>query len=536
MRRALRQWCFILVAVCLVAVTLMVHPHLTIAQGGPGMPGSPPLPPLRDVIVHGAHIPPIYYNNTEVHAYNQLVGKEAGIVMAFYSWDFLMPDTQCGYIDITLRRPPRPSPYDCGPQPTGPTVDTTMMLTWEPNRNPAAPYSCPLMQGGRTNLDAVINGQCDAYIDEFARRIKLLHDRDGDRFMIRLAHEMNLANSLWYQNSPGYPAKFVAFWRHVVDRFRAMGISREAAQFVWSPNYSSNPVVEWNTIPNYYPGDDYVEWIGLSGYNWYGVNGNDPNWRTFQDLYNRPDPALGGKGVLEFLHCTYAKPIVLAEIGTVDGGTPERSKAKWIKDTMQNISAYPFIKAIVWFNDYAFGSPGSADFRVTQGSSDSPDPLHYPGWHNSLGAATDEWRTALANPNVLDRVPPLETVTPTGTVCSPLPLPPELRITNRILAEPGETVGVPLIGIRLLETNYALRVEGMPGGYGSGFIPANVFQSSPVSTLRITIPGNANLATYPLRAFGDSTVNQAQSQQFYLEIIDEVSRTYLPLMSRTTPD
>lgn len=535
MHRFLRQWSVVFIAALLLAVAFVFQPDTGSAQGGPTMPGSPPLPPLRDAIIHGAHIPPIYYNNTEVEAYNQQVGKDAGIVMAFYSWDFLMPDTQCGFIDMTMRRPPRPSPYDCGPQPTGPQLNTTLMLTWEPNRNPASPYGCPLMQGGRTNLDVVISGQCDNYIDEFARRLKNLYDRNGDKFMIRMAHEMNIADSLWYQNSPGYPAKFVAFWRHVVDRFRAVGVPREAAQFVWSPNYASHPAIDWNTIPNYYPGDDYVDWIGLSGYNWYGANGNDPNWRSFQNIFNSPDPQLGGKSVLEFLHCAYAKPIVLAEIGTVDGGTPERSKAKWIQDTMRELPAYPFIKAIVWFNDFAFGSPGSADFRVTEGSSDVGDPLHYPGWHRSLGAPTDVWRDALANPNIWDQMPSLASLTPTGTFCSPLPLPPELRVTNRVIAGRGETVSLPVVGLRLLETNYALRVDGLPGGFGTSFIPANVYQSSPNSTLRITVPNNATLTTHSLRAYGDSSVNQAQSQLFQLQVVERSTHIYMPLMNRMGP-
>lgn len=535
MPRFLRQWCGVLITALLFAVAISLQPQIGIAQGGPSMPGVPPLPPLRDAIIHGAHIPPIYYNNTEVHAYNQLMGEQAGIVMAFYSWGFQMPDTQCGFVDLTMRRPPRPAPYDCGPQPTGPEVRTTLMMTWEPNQNPAAPYACPLMQGGRTNLDAVINGQCDGYLDEFARRLKALHDRSGDKFMLRLAHEMNIGDQLWFQNNPGYPAKYVAFWRHVVDRIRAQGLSREAVQFVWSPNYASNPATEWNNIPNYYPGDEYVDWIGLSGYNWYGANGQDPNWRSFQQIFNSPDPQLGGKGVLEFLHCAYAKPIVLAEIGTVEGGTPERSKAKWIQDTMREIPAYPFIKAVVWFNDYAYSTPGNADFRVTAGSSDSPDPLHYPGWSNPMGAATDEWRNAISQPHIFDHVPPLVTVTPTGTVCSPLPLPPELRVTSRVIAEPGETVGVPLVGFRLLETNYALRVDGLPGGFGTSFLPWAVYQSSPNSTLRITVPNNAALTTHTLRAYGDSSVNQAQSQAFYLQIVEDSTRIYLPLANRMGP-
>lgn len=531
MHRYLRLWGVLIIAAGLLGIAALSYPGIGTAQSDLTVSESSPDAMQSNSIVQGVHIPPIYYNNTEVSAYNQLLGKNAGIVMVFYSWDFQMPDTHCGYVDMTLRRPPRQTPYDCGPHPTGPEIQTTLMFTWEPNGNPASPYSCPLMQGGRTNLDAVINGQCDAYIDEFARRIKSLHAQHGDSFMLRLAHEMNISSSVWFQDNPDYPAKFVAFWRHVVDRFRAVGVSREAAQFVWSPNYRSYPAVEWNAIPNYYPGDEYVEWVGLSGYNWYGTHGNDPNWLTFDDIYDTPDPMLEDKGILEFLHCAYAKPIVIAEIGTVDGGTPERSKAAWIRNAMQEVWAYPFVKAIVWFNDYAFSVPGNADFRISQGSSEDDDPLHYPGWHRSLGQATDAWREGIAHPNVIEQVPPLADITPDETICSSLPQ-PQLNVPNLAFGEPGETLELSVTGMGLSETSYQLRIEDVPAGFNATFTPPTINQDNPYSMLRITIPAGVPMNTYTLQAFGDSNVNQAQSPPFRVEIVEQVFRSYLPLAGR----
>jgi hypothetical protein len=529
MRRYLRLWGVIATLAVLLAGPLVFHPLVGVAQDKLPIKSVTSPTASGNTITHGVHIPPIYYNNTEVHAYNQLVGKDAGIVMVFYSWGFQMPDVQCGFIDMTLRRPPRPAPYDCGPHPTGPEIDTTLLLTWEPNSNPESPYDCPLIQGGRANLDVVINGECDPYLDAFARQLLALHQRYGDRFMLRLAHEMNLSDNVWFENDPSYPATYVNFWRHVVDRFRAVGVSREVVQFVWSPNHASRPTAEWNAIPNYYPGDDYVEWVGLSGYNWFGTHGNDPEWRTFDEIFNAPDPTLEGKGVLEFLQCAYAKPIVLAEVGTVDGGSPERSKAQWIRDAMAEVRAYPFVKSFVWFNDYAFGQPGNADFRLSAGSSDDPDPLHYPGWHHSLGAVTDAWREAIADPAIIEEVPPLTEITPTNTLCHP---PAELVTTNFVMAEPGETIGISLTGVGLSEGSYLLRVEGLPTGIEAEFIPPTISQSNPNSTLRMTIPETVPLNTYSLQVFGEGNGTQAQSQLIQLQMMEEVWRGYLPLIRR----
>ena len=36
--------------------------------------------------------------------------------------------------------------------------------------------------------------------------------------------------------------------------------------FVWSANDVSFPQASWNRIENYYPGDQYVDWVGTSCY------------------------------------------------------------------------------------------------------------------------------------------------------------------------------------------------------------------------------------------------------------------------------
>ena len=43
------------------------------------------------------------------------------------------------------------------------------------------------------------------------------------------------------------------------------GVTKVAVEFVWSPNYISNIYPHYS---HYYPGDDYVDWVGVDGYNW----------------------------------------------------------------------------------------------------------------------------------------------------------------------------------------------------------------------------------------------------------------------------
>ncbi len=56
------------------------------------------------------------------------------------------------------------------------------------------------------------------------------------------------------------PEEYVAAYRYIVDFIRSRGVSNVA--FVWH-SYISTPYEKWN-VTNWYPGDDYVDWFGMS--------------------------------------------------------------------------------------------------------------------------------------------------------------------------------------------------------------------------------------------------------------------------------
>jgi mannan endo-1,4-beta-mannosidase len=82
-------------------------------------------------------------------------------------------------------------------------------------------------------------------------------------------------NGNWEKWSPANngstpdPAAFVAAWRHVHDLFVQNGATNVV--WVWCPNATDVPnatSAPWNHWTNYYPGDTYVDWVGIDGYNW----------------------------------------------------------------------------------------------------------------------------------------------------------------------------------------------------------------------------------------------------------------------------
>ena len=396
MRSIPRHMATILIVACLLVVSALILP-LSASASTPVPQAAAPATSIG--ITHGAHLRPVcmpiaggsyYCYGDEVVAFNKLVGKNIGVVMYFASWSSFDP-FQADVIRARLPASERP----------------TILLSWEPSW-----YSegCDLGYGdGLGPVRSIVQGRCDDYIRGFAQALKAR----SERYLLRMAHEMNIADAPWgagrYGSSPG---DYVVMWRHVHDIFASVGVPN--AEWVWSPNYASHPVEPWNTIPAYYPGDKYVDWIGLSGYNWNGWGGRP--WESFTTLYD---------GVLKDLTCRYAKPQILAELGSVDGGTPETAKASWVSEAYRNILTYPFVRAVVWFNDYAYGNRTQADFRVTTGSADCASGGGCSGVQPLPGAGasiTQAYIQAIAQPSYTSSLPTLADATPGSTLCGTGPI------------------------------------------------------------------------------------------------------------------
>ena len=61
------------------------------------------------------------------------------------------------------------------------------------------------------------------------------------------------------------------------------------AIWIFNPNDISYPPCKWNTHLAYYPGNEYVHMIGLTGYNTgdYFRNHTGERWRSFTEIYDR---------------------------------------------------------------------------------------------------------------------------------------------------------------------------------------------------------------------------------------------------------
>jgi beta-mannanase len=197
-------------------------------------------------------------------------------------------------------------------------------------------------------LDNILAGRWDDYIDRWADAAKA-YDRS---LLVSWGLEMNGDWYPWsgyYYNHPAKaadkegnrhagPELYKRAYRYVVDRVRGRGAHR--IQWVFHANNLCFPNEPWNRIGQYYPGSNYVDWMGLSVY---GKQFQDSTWSGFDPLMDAPYRQMS---LLD-----PSKPIIVAEWGV--GEFPAAgNKAAWIDEAFAAFKTkYTHVKAIVFWHE-----------------------------------------------------------------------------------------------------------------------------------------------------------------------------------------
>jgi len=183
-------------------------------------------------------------------------------------------------------------------------------------------------------IPGIVRGDYDEYIKRWADSIKQL----GEPVFFRFGNEMNGDWDPWCAWFYGKDQDlFIEAWRRIYNLFHEAGADN--AYFVWNPHDRSFPDFNWNNSHLYYPGDEYVDWIGLTGYN-NGESYDWDRWRDFGSIY---------KDIyMEYLMLYPDKPFIITEFASNEEGG---DKAAWISDAFSKLAYdYPRIKIAVWFN------------------------------------------------------------------------------------------------------------------------------------------------------------------------------------------
>jgi beta-mannanase/chitodextrinase len=186
-------------------------------------------------------------------------------------------------------------------------------------------------------LAKVYTGTYDAYITRWAQDAKAW----GHPFFIRFNHEMNGSWYSWSEQKNGnQPGDYVKAWRHVVDIFRSVGATN--ATWVWCVNITSSQTTPLTAL---YPGDNYVDWTSMDGYN--KATGAS-SWLSSNQIFGL-NPWSQQNTYQQLVNLAPSKPIMVAETATTTTGG---DAGAWINDALQTQIPvnFPRVKALVWFN------------------------------------------------------------------------------------------------------------------------------------------------------------------------------------------
>ncbi len=232
------------------------------------------------------------------------------------------------------------------------------MLTWE--SRPIAAQN-DVVEEPEYSLPRILDGAFDDYLHRFARSIAA----NGLPLAIRLDHEMN---GTWYPWSErrgdgsaingNRTGDYAAMWRHVHDIFEQEG-ANDLVIWVWAPNRVDKLPASLQDpayLQSLYPGDEYVDWIGMSGY-------LRPPFANGEAITF--DATFGA--TLTQLRAVADKPIILAEVGAseIDGHKPE-----WVRSFFEGLSRpeNSDIVGFAWFSlaitTYVQGERATNDWRI----------------------------------------------------------------------------------------------------------------------------------------------------------------------------
>ena len=173
------------------------------------------------------------------------------------------------------------------------------------------------------SLTAIARGAYDPQIRQYAEAVKAFRCR----IVLSFGHEMN---GWWYSwGLPDTrPGTFIAAWRHIHDVFAAQHVSN--VSWSWDPSHldqkfktkAASPASEW------YPGDRYVNWVGLDGYLRSG--------QTFREIFARQ---------LRNIRSVSNRPVYLAETGVAGG----LDQGRQIAQLFASLRGYRLL-GLVWFD------------------------------------------------------------------------------------------------------------------------------------------------------------------------------------------
>lgn len=198
----------------------------------------------------------------------------------------------------------------------------------------------------------ILDGEYDQFINAYTKLVA------SYPYVTVLFRPFNEMNGDWCNYSAFHtsrdPQLYVELYRYLYDKFKAAGCNNTI--WIWNPNEISFPNYKWNSEFLYYPGDEYVDVYGITGYNT-GTYYEGESWRSFDEIY---------APVYERALLINEKPMMITEFSCSSVGG---DKVKWIEDMFLSLPKYDKIKVGIWWHaaDY------NGEFIARPYFMDTPD-------------------------------------------------------------------------------------------------------------------------------------------------------------------
>jgi len=148
-------------------------------------------------------------------------------------------------------------------------------------------------------------------------------------------------NGKWNGGAIEGPKRYVAAYRHIVDLMRAEGADN--LTWVWHVNWYDEPERKWNAFENYFPGENYCDWVALSAYGPLTPRTSE-GLETFRLKIDEAYPRL--------TNIAPGKPMIVAEFGC-ELHNHHINAARWAKVALEDLlsNRWPAIVGFCWWNE-----------------------------------------------------------------------------------------------------------------------------------------------------------------------------------------
>jgi hypothetical protein len=216
----------------------------------------------------------------------------------------------------------------------------------------------------------VTNGSLDRYLNAVAAKVKAT----PYKFIVDIDPETDdrpdIGGTAKIRAAAGTRTEYAAAYRHIVERFRAQGVTNVLWAWTMSGWTASDPSKAWS-LQQLWPGPGYVNIIMWDPYN------HDPSrWLSFAQIVAPFYNAIRG-GLLDPVDATAKKlPMGLGEYGCV--ADPRRPA--WLKAVPSQIRSFPALVTIGYFNSGSWGSLGSDTTSIAAFGTAGKDAWFHTRW------------------------------------------------------------------------------------------------------------------------------------------------------------